>query len=279
MRIVRSWLVGALIAGALGGCRGSDGDRDSRGPAARGEREPSVDRVEDIRGRPLRYLDRDVTVIGKVDKVLDERAFELEGDGVVWPKKLLVMARAPVRFGPARLEAGAELVVSGMVRPMAPEVIEHELGQSIDRALAERYRDQVVLVADSVRLIETQARWSKPYQQGAIVSAIRLLSGIDPKTFAGHAVDLANVPVRATAGGGLWIGFGPRSELFVVPLRETELVGIEPGDHVAIRGTVRELAGSAAAAKQAGLEPARARGEEVYLEAAQVTKLTPRPST
>ena len=40
---------------------------------------------------------------------------------------------------------------------------------------------------------------------------IRLLSGIDPTTFAGHAVDLTNVPVRALAGQGLWVGFGPRS--------------------------------------------------------------------
>ncbi|HWO24680.1 MAG TPA: hypothetical protein VNO30_38320 [Kofleriaceae bacterium] len=238
-----------------------------------------MDRVEDIRDRPLRYLGRGVTVIGTVEQVLGERAFELEGDGVVWPKKLLVLARAPVRFGPTQLEDGEELVVSGTVQPMAPEVIDQALGQSVDPVLAARYRDQVVLVADSVRLIETQARWSKPYQQGAIVSAIRLLSGIDPATFAGHSVDLANVPVRAVAGQGLWIGFGPRSELFVVPLRETELVGIAPGDHVAIRGTVRELAAGAEAAQPAALAPARARGEKVYVEAAQVTKLTPRPST
>ncbi len=238
-----------------------------------------MNRVEDIRGWPLRYLDRSVTVIGKVDKVLDERAFELEGDGVLWPRKLLIMARAPVRFGPTKLTDGEELVVSGTVRQMAPGTIDRELGQSVDPALAQRYRDQVVLIADSVRLIETQARWAKPYQQGAIVSAIRLLSGIDPTTFAGHAVDLANVPVRAIAGQGLWVGFGERSELFLVPLRETQLVGIEPGDRVAIRGTVRELAADPEAATQPKLEPARARGEKVYLEAAEVTKLTPRPST
>jgi hypothetical protein len=274
MRIVRSCLLIALSAAAFGGCRGDD--RDSRASSERAE--GSVNRIEEIRGWPLGYLHRHVTVIGEVDKVLDERAFELEGDGVLSPKKLLVMARAPVRFGPTKLADGAELVVSGTVRPMAPGQIDRELGQSVDPALAERYRDQVVLVADSVRLVETQARWSKPYQQGAIVSAIRLLSGIDPATYAGHAVDLANVPVRATTGQGLWVGFGPRSELFLVPAHETQLVGIEPDDRVAIRGTVRDLTADPEAASQSKLEPARARGEKVYIEAAEVTKLTPRPS-
>src|SRR5215207_6010633 len=104
MRIVRSWLLVALIAGVSGSCRG--GDRDSRSERA----EDPVNRIEDIRGWPLRYLDRNVTVIGKGDKVLDERAFELEGDGVLWPRKLLIMARAPVQFGPTKLTDGEELV-------------------------------------------------------------------------------------------------------------------------------------------------------------------------
>lgn len=278
MRIVRSCLLIALCAAASGGCRGDD--RDSRASAERAEGavSGSVNRIEDIRGWPMRYLGRNVTVVGEVDKVLDERAFELEGDGVLSPKKLLVMARAPVRFGPTKLADGEELVVSGTVRPMAPGQIDRELGQSVDPALAERYRDQIVLIADSVRLIETQARWSKPHQQGAIVSAIRLLSGIDPATYAGHAVDLANVPVRATTGQGLWVGFGPRSELFLVPVHETQLVGIAPGDNLAIRGTVRDLTADPEAASQPKLEPARTRGEKVYIEAAEITKLTPRPS-
>jgi hypothetical protein len=275
MRVERSWLFGVLIATALVGCK--DKDRDLRAASERvGE---PVQRVDDIKASPLAYVGRDVTVIGEVDKVLDERAFEIEGDGVIWPKKLLVLSRAPVRFGPTKLEPGVELVVGGTVRRMAPDEVERELGQSIDRELALRYRGQAILVADSVRLIETQARWAKPYQQGAIVSAIRLVSSIDPETFAGHAVDLSNVPVRATSATGVWIGFGPRSELFIVPLQETQLVGIEAGDRVAIRGEVRALVPAGEAAKQPALEPARARGEKIYVEAVELTKLTPRPAT
>jgi hypothetical protein len=277
MRAVRSWLVGALalalaLAGALAGCE----DRDSR---ARSERAGETKRIEDIQGAPPRFLGRGATVIGTVDEVFDERAFELEGDGLLWPQKLLVVAKAPVRFGPTRLADDEELVVSGTIRRMEPGELDGELGHRVDPALALRYRGKAILVADSVRLVETQARWAKPYQQGAIVSAIRLMSGIDPTTFAGHAVDLANVPVRAVTGQGLWIGFGPRSELFLAPLHETELVGIAPGDRVAIRGTVRELPAGAEAARHPGLEPARARGEKIYLEASQVTKLSPRPET
>ena len=274
MRAVRSWLFGALVTvGALVGCE----DRDSRATAEQAG--APARRVEDIQGSPLRFLGRSATVIGKVDEVFDERAFELEGDGLLWPKKLLVVAKAPVRFGPTRLASDEELVVSGTVRQMEPGELDRELGQRVDPALAVRYRGKAVLVADSVRLVETQARWAKPYQQGAIVSGIRLLSGIDPTTFAGHAVDLANVPVRAATGRGLWVGFGPRSELFLAPLHETQLVGIEAGDRVAVRGTVREVPVGTEAARHPALEPARARGEKVYLEASSVTKLTPRPET
>ena len=267
MRIDQGWLIGGvLIALALGACKGRE------------EFESTTKSVEEIRGS-LRYVGRDVTVIGKVDKVVDERAFVLEGDGIIWPRKLLVVARAPVRFGPTRLAEDEELVVSGIVRRMAPREIDGELSRSLDDELVGRYRDQAILVADSVRLVETQARWSKPFQQGAIVSAIRLLSALDPTTFAGHALDLGNVPVRAVTDRGLWVGFGDRSELFVAPLHETQLVGIEAGDRVAIRGTVRELAATAGGAGQVQLAPARTRGERVYIEASELTKLSPRPST
>ena len=47
--------------------------------------------------------------------------------------------------------------------------------------------------------------------QVAIIGAIRLFSALDPATFAGHAVDLTDVPVRAAAGPGLWVGFGHRA--------------------------------------------------------------------
>jgi hypothetical protein len=275
MRIVRIWLFGALAAaGALGGCR----DRDPRAVAE--TRGAPAQRVEEIQRSPAHYVGRDATVIGTVDQVLGERAFELEGEGALWPGKLLVLSRAPVRFGPTELAHGEELVVSGTIHRMAAAELERDLGQSVDASLARRYGGRPVLVADSVRLIETQARWSKPYQQGAIVSGIRLLSSMDSATFAGHAVDLASVPVRAVTGRGLWVGFGPRSELFLAPLHETQLVGIEVGDRVAVRGTVRELpALGAAGTGEAALAPARARSEKVYVEAAALTKLPPRPST
>jgi len=278
MRIVRIWLFGALVAaGALGGCRDRDPRAVAETPGA------PARRVDEIQRSPAQYMGHDATVIGTVEQVLGERAFELEGEGALWPGKLLVLSRAPVRFGPTELAHGEELVVSGTVHRMGPGELERDLGQSVDASLARRYSGRPVLVADSVRLIETQARWSKPYQQGAIVSGIRLLSSVDSETFAGHAVDLASVPVRAVTGRGLWVGFGPRSELFLAPLHETQLVGIEVGDRVAVRGTVRELSAASAAGAEgvaeAALAPARARGEKVYVEAEALTKLTPRPST
>jgi hypothetical protein len=274
IRIVRSCVFGALLVGGHAGCR----DRDSRAISDPSSEAPKhIEGIQEIQASPLRYLGRGVTVIGKVDQVFDEQAFELEGDGLIWPKKLLVVTRTPVRFGPTKLQDDEELVISGTVHRMMPGELDRDLGQPVDRELARRYRGQAILVADSVRLVETQIRWSKPYQQGAVVSAIRLLSALDPTTFAGHAVDLANVPVRATTPRGLWVGFGPHSELFVAPLHDIELVGIEPGDHVAVRGTVHELPDAAQTPAHPELEPARARGEKVYIEAAELTKLTPRP--
>lgn len=272
MRIHQACVLGLLMAAMVGGCR----DRDSRTSS---NRTAETKRIDEIQESPLRYLGRDVTVIGTVDNVFDGGAFELESDGVIWPKKLLVLTRTPVRFGPTRLAADEELAVKGVVRRMSPDEIDRAVGYRVDRDLTERYRDQPVLVADSLRLLETQATWSKSYQQGAIVSAIRLLSAIDPAVFVGHDVDLANVPVRATTNKGLWVGFGPHSELFLVSLHEAQLAGIAAGDHLSIRGVVREMRTSTTAPEQTRLEQARARGEKVYIEASDITKLTPRPST
>jgi hypothetical protein len=255
MRKYRPWQFPALILVALVGCK----EKDSRRTGI----------VDELHDSPLRYVGRTVEVSGKVDRVFEDRAFELDGDGVIWPKSLLVMTRYPVRFGPMRLQEAEQLVVHGTIHRIS--VDDPDLGQGIDPDLVDEHLDQPVLLADSVQLVETQARWSLAYQQGTVVSTMRLVSAIAPETFAGDSVDLADVPVRGKTDRGLWVGFGPHSQLFLVPVSETELAGIAVGDHVAIRGLVLELPTEAIAHPE--LEPAFTNGEKIYIEAGEVTKL------
>ncbi|MBA3538567.1 MAG: hypothetical protein H0T79_02980, partial [Deltaproteobacteria bacterium] len=227
----------ALIAGvaAMSGCRCSD-DRGEIPPPVLVEPAHTVD---EIRNTP--YYGRTVTITGEVDKVIGDQVFEIEGDGILWEKKLLVLTRSPVRFGPVHLRARDDVVVRGTVQRLSIPELERQLGVKLPHDLARRYRDQPVVIADTVRLIETDYHWSKDYQEGAVVSVIRILSHVDPETLANTAVDLDEVPVVSKAGRGLWIGFRPASQLFVVPMDGRVLATFEPGDRVALRGTIRTM--------------------------------------
>lgn len=160
--------------------------------------------------------------------------------------------------------------------------LERELGLQLPPDVANRYRGQPVLVASSVRLIETEFRWSEDYREGSVAGVIRLLSDLAPETFVGHAVDFTNLPVQSKTGRGLWVGFHRRSQLFVVPTDPALLAGVEVGDRIRLRGTVRLMPSAGQPTRQFALDAAtakRAADEEVFVEASEIEKTTAPPAT
>lgn len=237
----------------------------------------SASTVEDITTVPLRYAGHTVTVTGTVDRVLADRLFEIDGDGILSTSKLLVVTKHAVAFGTEQLRRGDDLVVHGTVRRMDPARLEHELGFALYPDLVRRYRDRAIVVADGLRTVQTGFRWSEDVRDGAIVGFARLMSEISPKLLAGTAVDLEDVPVQATASRGLWIGYGPHAQIFVVPTEPAALTTVRAGDRVDVKGRLREVP----AAAELGLDAATARkiaGEPIYVEATELARSAPQPA-
>lgn len=260
-------LTSLLIAGTLGACE----DKTKRLPPG----EMPTGTVDEIKDKPLAYVDKTVTVIGEVDRVFADTTFEIEGDGFIWDKEILVLTRSPVRFGPMTVRDDDDVVVKGTIKRMAIADLERELGRDLPAEVEQNYRDQPVLVADSVRLIETGFRWSEDLKEGAIVGFYRIISELAPKALAGTSVDLDDIPVQSKTTRGVWIGPSTRSQLFVVPTDAAMLANIAVGDRVDLKGTIREMPAIDEATKQFELDPItteRVRTEAVYIDATELKK-------
>lgn len=244
--------------------------------------ETSTPTVQAIKEAPRQYVGRTVTVVGEIKDVLGDHAFEIEGDGLLTETRLLVLTKSAVKFGPTALRNTDSLVVHGRVEKLPVAELERELGQDLPAILEKRYSQGPVLVADSVRLVETGFRWSEDMREGAIVSFLRIVSELAPRTLAGTNVELGDIVVQAKTGRGLWIGPTPRFQLFVVPSDASMLAGIVVGDRVDVHGKVREMPTRAEAVKQFALDPATAAPiarEDIYIDASEVKKSTPPPAS
>ncbi len=277
MRNYHLQIVAGLLVAVLAGCK----SKDER-PTPIGQTATTPGTVDDIKDKPLQYVGRTMTVAGEVDKVFADNTFEIEGDGIIWEKKLLVLTKSPVKFGPTSVRDDDDVVVRGTIKQMAPAALEAELGRDLPAEVEQKYADQPVLVADDVRLVDAGFRWSEDVKEGAIVSVVRILSTIAPKTLAGTDVDLDDVPVHAKAGTGIWIGPSTQSQLFVVPTDPATLASIVVGDRVDLKGTIREMPALGDATKRFELDPVtatRIATEPVYIDATELTESTLPPSS
>lgn len=118
--------------------------------------------VEEVQDTPTSYYGKRVRLAGKVDEILSDRAFELEGAGWAFGDNIIVLTKTPVRFTGAPLARDSELIVSGVVRRRVEDTA-IELGWAPTPEHETKVNERPVLVADSIRLINDDGRddrWS-----------------------------------------------------------------------------------------------------------------------
>jgi len=134
-------------------------------PRVDGDQTSAIERtpkVHEIKAAPVSYDDRRVRLAGTVDEIVSDRAFELDGTAWAFGDDIMVLTRTPIRIAGEPLARGSELVVSGVVRRRGEDAAE-AVGWSPTPALVTRIKDQPVLIADAIRVIDDDGpdgRWS-----------------------------------------------------------------------------------------------------------------------
>lgn len=102
--------------------------------------------ISDIAQNPDQYVNQRVTLRGEVDRIIDDRAFVIDQEGVVFRDELLVVFRSSIP-----LQNADHVTVSGIVTRLTVE-LEQELGLFLEEEIQTEFRDKPVLLADEIML-------------------------------------------------------------------------------------------------------------------------------
>lgn len=232
--------------------------------------------VDEVRERPDQFDGKQVRVAGTVDKLLSERAFELEGTGWAFHDNIVVLTKSPVQLAGVALAGSDELVVTGTVRPFVAAEVSRDLGWDMTPEIEVRLKERPVLIADTIRRISDEGAWrSDVAVEGAptpVTSLVAIVTALDLHALAGRQVDLGREKVLAVEGKGLWVGPSVMSQIFVVPTVTPK--DIKVGDMVRVSGTLRAPPKDAATVWGLSKETAaRVEGDVLYLDDAVLTLL------
>lgn len=258
------WLVFALAGALVAGC-----DRDAA--------EVTTPTTEAVAENTARYTGQKLTLTGEVDEVFGDRAFELEGNDVIFDSSLLVLTRSPVRLSGRAPQDDDRVVVTGTVRNFVVADLERELNWDLTPELEVDWRNKPALVAESISSISESARWSEQQaeQDGVLVGLVSMYYVPDPKALVGQKIELEGVPVQQTMGDGVWLGANHTDQVFAVPSESGQLPKLSAGDSVDLKGTVREMPSAEQAIERWSLSSDLApqiQEEVVYIEASSVKK-------
>lgn len=247
----RVLLIAPLFVVAASACqdrrRDEPGERPRAGAEVSGRTEPKSEpdktqptaTVAEVKGSPANFYDKDVRVAGKVDAILGDRAFELEGAGWAFNDNITVLTKTPVQFTGVGLARRDEVIVDGKVRRFVTAEIERDLGWDLSPEIEVRLKERPVLVADSIRRITESGRWNaRPAREQPVAALVAIVTAIDPNLLVGKSVDLDRERVQAVMGKGLWIGPSRMSQIYVLP--DTLPPDLKPGDTVHVRGTLKK---------------------------------------
>lgn len=301
---MRATLIATTVAAAATlGCEGArDRDKDERDkgeqtrPTAQAERPqdpgapqpgartaeapkkgPQTDAtIDQVKERPADFYGKEITVAGKVDKLINERTFELEGTGWAFNDNITVLTKSPAQLATAAVAGKQELVVTGTVRPFVVADVERELGWDLAPEVEVRLKERPVLLAERIRRVSDQDGWTAEAgdraDTGPLTSMVTIITAIDLRALAGRQVDLGRERVQAVAGKGLWVGPSAMSQIFVLPTETPK--DLQPGDMVRVSGTLREVPKDAAATWGLPKEmTGRVQSETLYLDGATVKEL------
>lgn len=267
----------ALVSLACTACDRSEEKKDAKSTETTATAKPSID---DVKDDPSRYYGKRITLSGEVDGVTaDDRAFTLEGSQWIFPDKITVLTRSPVKMAGKALAKDDHVQVTGTVRRYVREDVKRELGWDLSPELDVKMREKPVLVADEIRRMDATATWTAQKPEGEIVSVFTMVTAFSPEALVGQSVTLERQPIQSIAGKGVFIGTSPSSETFVLAPNGAVSATLKKGDLVDVQGKIAKTPPAADAMKTWNL-PADARTaiehEPLFVNA---TRLEPSKST
>lgn len=235
---------------------------------------PTHATVDDVKDTPARFYGKKVTLSGEVAALAsDQRAFTLEGSEWIFPDKIRVLTRSPVKMGGAPLASDDHVLVTGTVRRFVKADIDRELGWNLTPETEVTLRDKPVLVADEIRRVEPSATWTAQKPEGEIVSVVTMVTTFSPEALAGQPITLEHTKVQTVTGKVVWVGNSHANQTPVVPPQGTEASSFKAGQTVDVRGTVRKTPPADEAVKTWGLPKelhAVLDREPLYVEASSI---------
>ncbi len=136
--------------------------------------------VEAVNDAPSRFYGKKLSLVGDVDEVYNDRAFELDGADWAFNDNITVLTKNPVSVEGAPLRSSDDIVVSGTVRPFAVADIEKEIGWDIPADLENKLNKRPVLVADTIHKMTGCGTWSASPMRSALRRPKVTLSTNDP---------------------------------------------------------------------------------------------------
>ncbi len=250
-----------LLAGLTAGC-----DRPDPVP-------DPVETVDNVADQPYEFFGKKVTLYGEVDDIRGKRVFELEDEmDLIFEDSVLVLTRSPVVFGGSPLADDDEVVVQGTVRKFVSAEIESELEWDLDLEIeVEDYESKPVLVADSVRRVMQDGRWSEKDPKGVRVGLATITLEPEPERLAGTPLTIERVKVRRVQNNTAWVGTALAPVFVVAP----ESIENLDGKWVDILGTVQPAPTPSKAVTQWKIDPEMTEGlsdVSFYLDASLVEK-------
>lgn len=230
--------------------------------------------VEAVNDAPSRFYGKKLSLVGDVDEVYNDRAFELDGADWAFNDNITVLTKNPVSVEGAPLRSSDDIVVSGTVRPFAVADIEKEIGWDIPADLENKLNKRPVLVADTIHKMTGCGTWSVTGATEPAASVMALVTTNDMNTLNGRKVDLLRERVQSVSGRGLWVGPSRLAQVFVLPAVENK--NIKAGDWVTVTGTLAKTPRDAAKTWNLPTAPGGYVLEElVYVDNATVTPSVP----
>lgn len=233
------WSGAGLMALALTACDDARNRASQEPPVTTpGANTAAGANVDTIKEAPERFYGKKVSLVGEVDEIYNNRAFELDGTGWAFNDNITVLTKTPVGFGGAALTGDDEVVVTGTVRPFVAAEVERDLGWDIGEGVEIKLTRRPVIVADSIRKIGESGLWPAGGTE-PVTSTLVLVTTTEPWVLAGRKVDLRRERVQAVTGKGLWVGPSAMGQVFVLPNQPPK--DVKRGDWVSVSGTMQKM--------------------------------------
>jgi len=234
-----------LVAVLALGCQSESAEQRKQAEQVAQKESPApTTTVDKVREAPMSFYGKEVRLAGKVERIVTDRAFELEGAGWAFHDNIMVFTKTAVQMAGTLIAKGDEVIITGTVRPFVTAEVEREIGWDISQDTEIKLKERPVLIAESIRKVSESGRWpSEGAGAQPIATVVTLITSMNVTALDGQDVDLGRERVLALAGKGLWIGPNTMSQVFVLPA--TPLTDVKPGDTVRVSGTLHKVPANA----------------------------------